>query len=459
VVNISGYDDTAVSQQTQRITFRNNLFEDVDNSKYGTNAKALLVGAGAATLVFDRNTIIHTNSSVLYAYGAPMSGLVYTNNISQHRQYGIMGDGVSTGNPTLAKYFPGAVVRCNVLAGGTASLYPSPNGFPTVAQWTASFVDAAAGDYRLLPGSPVATAGCSGVVPGADLAAVSAATGGGPVAEVPEPAGNQPPVADPGGPYSGSVGALIAVDGTGSTDPDGTVLDYLWSWADEVLVRAAALPAAALHGGEWSRTLATDAAGGAMILNPDKGAAKRASALAAPASYVEFTVDAAAGVPYYLWMRLRASNNAYANDSLYLQFSGAVDAQGAALARIGTTAALPMILEEKRDAGVSGWGWTDSVYGGIATPIYFSRTGPQTIRIQQREDGVAWDQLVLSSGAFRSAPGAVRNDATILDEDTGTSTGSTAAHRYSRAGVFPVRLVVTDAAGASSSASSTATVK
>ena len=61
-----------------------------------------------------------------------------------------------------------------------------------------------------------------------------------------------------------------------------------------------------------------------MILNPNRGVAKRAAALASPASYVEFKVNAAAGVPYYFWLRMRASSNAYANDSLYVQFNGAV---------------------------------------------------------------------------------------------------------------------------------------
>ena len=120
--------------------------------------------------MFDRNTIIHTNSSVLYAYGAAMSGLVYTNNISQHHRYGIMGDGATTGIPTITRYFPGATVRCNVLAGGSASLYPTPNAFPSVTAWNASFVNAGAGDYRLIPGSPVASGGCSGAIPGADVA-------------------------------------------------------------------------------------------------------------------------------------------------------------------------------------------------------------------------------------------------------------------------------------------------
>jgi hypothetical protein len=462
VLNLAGFDDSDPTLRTERITFRNNLFADVNHTVYGTSAKAMLVGGGAANLVFDRNTIIHTNSSVLYAYGAAMSGLVYTNNISQHHRYGIMGDGATTGMPTLTRYFPDATVRCNVLAGGSASLYPTPNAFPSVTEWNASFVDAAAGDYRLIPGSPVASAGCSGAIPGVDVAKLNDAIGGAP-AEDPgtgePPPANQPPVADAGGPYTATVGALMSADGTGSADPDGSVLDYLWHWGDEVLVRAADLPASAIRGTEWVRSTQADAAGGAMILNPNRGAAKRAAALASPGSYVEFTVNAAAGVPYYLWLRMRASNNAYANDSLYVQFDRAVNAQGTALARIGTTAGLSLILEEGEDAGVAGWGWNDSSWGATATPIYFSQSGLQTIRIQQREDGVGWDQLILSSAAKTTRPGLLKNDTTIVDENFGTSSGVSAAHRYMRAGTYPVRLVVTDAAGASAAATATATVR
>ena len=90
--------------------------------------------------------------------------------------------------------------------------------------------------------------------------------------------------------------------------------------------------------------------------------------------------------------------------------------QGASLARIGTTNGLPMILEEGEDAGVSGWGWSDSSWGATATPVYFAQSGLQTIRIQQREDGVGWDQLILSSAAKTTRPGLLKNDTTIVDE-------------------------------------------
>jgi hypothetical protein len=462
VVNITGYDDSDPSGRTEHITFRNNLFEDVNVSTYGTYAKALLVGNGAAYLVFDRNTIIHTNDSVLHAYGAAMPGLVYTNNLSQHRKYGIMGDGASPGKPTIAKYFPGGVVQCNVLAGGNASLYPTPNAFPTVTEWNAGFVNPSAGDYRVAPGSVLEDSGCNGAVPGANLASVNAAIGGSPVVAEPPPPGdpaNLAPVADAGGPYTASVGALISVDGTGSRDPDGSVLDYLWSWGDEILVRAADLPASAIHGTQWQKVAISDAAGGAMLLNPDKGAAKRETAYLTPSSYVEFTVNVAAGVPYRLWLRSRATNNSYNNDSLYVQFSGAVDAGGAPVARIGTGSGLALILEDGRGAGVSGWGWSDAGYGTTAPPVYFAQSGPQKVWIQQREDGIGWDQLILSSAAFPSLPGATKNDSTIVDENLGTSTGVSAAHRYARPGTYPIVLTVTDSAGASAVNATTVVVR
>jgi len=43
---------------------------------------------------------------------------------------------------------------------------------------------------------------------------------------------NQPPVARAGGPYSGSPGQAIQFNGAASTDPDGTVVSYAWTFGD-----------------------------------------------------------------------------------------------------------------------------------------------------------------------------------------------------------------------------------
>lgn len=43
---------------------------------------------------------------------------------------------------------------------------------------------------------------------------------------------NSPPVADPGGPYTGGAGVAVTLDGTNSSDTDGTVVLYSWDFGD-----------------------------------------------------------------------------------------------------------------------------------------------------------------------------------------------------------------------------------
>jgi len=48
--------------------------------------------------------------------------------------------------------------------------------------------------------------------------------------------------------------------------------------------------------------------------------------------------------------------------------------------------------------------------------MYFT-AGPQTIRIQGREDGISIDQIVLSPDTYlTTSPGATKNDTTILSK-------------------------------------------
>jgi len=51
-------------------------------------------------------------------------------------------------------------------------------------------------------------------------------------AQVDDPAVNEPPVADPGGPYFGTPGAPVQFDGTGSVDSDGRISSYAWDFGD-----------------------------------------------------------------------------------------------------------------------------------------------------------------------------------------------------------------------------------
>jgi hypothetical protein len=178
-------------------------------------------------------------------------------------------------------------------------------------------------------------------------------------------------------------------------------------WAAEAPVRV----------GAWSVVLDGTAAGGRRISNLDVGAAKRVAPLANPTDYFEMTFNATAGVDYRLWIRGRAHNDFWGNDSVFIQFSDSVNSSGAAVFRIGSTSAAEMNLEDCSGCGLQGWGWQDNGWGvGVLGPlIRFARTGTHTIRIQVREDGLSIDQIVLSSQAFRnSPPGSLKNDTTIL---------------------------------------------
>lgn len=169
--------------------------------------------------------------------------------------------------------------------------------------------------------------------------------------------------------------------------------------------------------GNWQFVADQTAAAGTRIWEPDAGVPKLAGASASPANYFDLTFDAQAGVPYHLWLRMRADNDSFQNDSVFVQFSDSVDASSNPLWQIGTTSATVVSLEDCSGCGEQGWGWNDNGYGVAGTPVTFATSGAHTIRIQQREDGVSIDQIVLSSATWANTPpGSNKNDTTILSE-------------------------------------------
>jgi hypothetical protein len=200
----------------------------------------------------------------------------------------------------------------------------------------------------------------------------------------------------------------------GATKNDTTILAATSTSYPEVVLRASQ---AGITAGAWRLVSDDSAAGGTAVWHQDAGASKLTTALATPVNYFELTFQADAGKAYRLWLRGRADNDSWANDSVFVQFNGSIDASGAAAYRIGSTGALVVNLEDASGAGLSGWGWQDDGYGtGVLGPLVsFASGGTQTIRIQTREDGLRIDQIVLSSVKYvTTAPGALKNDSTIL---------------------------------------------
>jgi hypothetical protein len=198
---------------------------------------------------------------------------------------------------------------------------------------------------------------------------------------------------------------VALVVSAGPTDP---------SAIDEVVMHVAGH--AQVLGG-WSVVPDATAAGGARLQNPNAYAPKLNTPLAAPTQAFDLTFDAEAGKGYRIWIRGKALNNSYTNDSVFVQFSGSVTAAGVPNWRIGTTDATTIVLEDCSGCWPHDWGWADNGYGaGALGPlVYFAQTGPQRLRIQMREDGLGIDQVVLSAVQFVTArPGATIDDLTIL---------------------------------------------
>ena len=196
--------------------------------------------------------------------------------------------------------------------------------------------------------------------------------------------------------------------------------------------------------GTWRRVRNLAAASGIRLHQPDAGAARLNAPLARPSNYFELRFKANPALVYQLWIRARADRNAWQNDSVFLQFSGAIGADGSRQWHIGSTSALLYRLERCTSCGLDGWGWNTDGFvelSNVGTPLRFNDDAWQTLRIQQREDGVSIDQIVLSSvtylgdlapgdrhaGRHRSAENAMRARAVAV-----ASLTSGAAHETSR---------------------------
>ncbi|MBX4204994.1 MAG: dockerin type I repeat-containing protein [Candidatus Doudnabacteria bacterium] len=199
------YNYPASTGRTARIRVYNNLWYDLDGTKWrnlasGTKATDYLfyLPSGANEPGPDDIQIIHNTG---FASGTMVSvdknsgttfftksGFVFKDNIAAHNTYGIFGPGTSgLDQPTIASYFPGAVVTKNVIMGQRSSTdtrdwsanytnYPG-NYFPKT--WTdVGFTDMTANNYALTSASIYSHAASDGKDVGADVTSINSMTSG-----------------------------------------------------------------------------------------------------------------------------------------------------------------------------------------------------------------------------------------------------------------------------------------
>jgi hypothetical protein len=169
--NLLGQDNNHPSLVSRRIRIANNLFEEVDAQRWsGTGVAFHFSGGGPHDVTIEHNTIFHTGN-ILAASEKPNEGLVFRNNLFSHNEYGVKGDGRSSGNDSLNAGFPAAVFKKNVLVGGASELYPAENFFPSSFE-AVNFVDRSGRNYRLAAKSPYKNAGTDGQDIGCHLEAL-----------------------------------------------------------------------------------------------------------------------------------------------------------------------------------------------------------------------------------------------------------------------------------------------
>jgi hypothetical protein len=171
-INVLGTDDIHASQPTRRIAIRNNLFVDVGGDWGAGRLFQLLDGTSDVSI--DHNTALQTDIAVAGGDRTPHARFVFENNVLPLNRYGVIGSGTGPGYQTLDRYFPNAVVRRNVLIGGSASTYPPDNFFPSSID-RVGFVEQHRGDYRLAASSAYKHRGTDGRDPGAEIDAVAPA--------------------------------------------------------------------------------------------------------------------------------------------------------------------------------------------------------------------------------------------------------------------------------------------
>ena len=136
--------------------------------------------------------------------------------------------------------------------------------------------------------------------------------------------------------------------------PPGANTIVIWTATD--------VPAGSVVG-NWQFINDSTAAGGRALWNPDHGQSKVSPPLASPANYFQTTFTATAGVPYHVWLRLRAQSNSTSNNSVSFQFNDSLDQYGSPLYQIGTAEGGETVLADPSGT-LNNWGWADNGLGG-----------------------------------------------------------------------------------------------
>jgi hypothetical protein len=182
-----------VSQRLQRVSISNNLWYDIDVTKWtGTGwwLQYSTAAAGALDVVVEHNTAILTNMTAIFTGPPSAPPMTFRNNLVSYGALGIYGDGLGpNANATIAYFVPGSTFSTNAFFNNTSASWPPPN-FPATTLFAPSvaavgFTDSANDNYQLTSGSPYRNAATDGTDIGVNFAVLTAVTGGGTTLQAP----------------------------------------------------------------------------------------------------------------------------------------------------------------------------------------------------------------------------------------------------------------------------------
>jgi PKD repeat protein len=261
--------------------------------------------------------------------------------------------------------------------------------------------------------------------------------------------GNQPPVAVANGPYSGTVGVAVAFDSAGSSDPDGRIASYSWDFGD---------------GSNGTGARPTHVYGAAGMFNvtltvtDDSGAADSAASTAQiilqpvnlpPVADAHGPYSGTVGVPVDF-----DGSRSGDPDGRIVSYSwnfgdGSTGSGPTPSHTYGADGSFTVSLTVTDDAGATGTATTTASIGAGNLPPVADPRGPYsgTVGVPVAFDG---------NGSGDPDGRIVAYSWDLGDGSTGS--GATPNHAYSSDGSYRVSLTVTDDAGATGTATTTASI-
>ena len=260
---------------------------------------------------------------------------------------------------------------------------------------------------------------------------------------------NEPPVCDANGPYNGTVGQPVSFDGSGSSDPDGTVDSYVWDFGDGSTDTGSNPTHTYLTSGSFTVTLTvTDNDGASSTCTTTANITDEPNeppicdangpytgTVGQPVSFDgSGSSDPDGTIDSYVWDFGDGSTDTGSNPTHTYLTSG--------------TFTVTLTVTDN-DGGSSSCTTTAEIGEAPNEPPVCDANGPYTGTVGQP---VSFD------GSGSSDPdGTV--DSYVWDfGDGSTDTGSNPTHTYLTSGTFTVTLTVTDNDGASSTCTTTAEI-